>query len=200
MNAERTLGRSRWVACLNLVLAAERRRRQYELAYVAALVVGTKALGPSWWTDPRPPYGCDTWADARPPDEALFAITPTSSQRSTLEVLSGWISDDAAHRTWGPASVLVDLNRPSARAPLPPGAKDGDRFLADWDLGCRVEARVVTRQDGTLGTEMSAELLFAPPAEAWWAWARLAHGMPTSDEEIERELQRLRASAEAPSG
>lgn len=44
-------------------------------------------------------------------------------------------------------------------------------MLLSWDVGCRVWAVVEQRPDGTMGLRQEGELLFAPPADASWAWS-----------------------------
>jgi len=168
--AESALGAARTKRCWEL--AGESPRKDYALASLAALVVGTRRLGEAWWPKPRRssveiiPLG-----EGSPPDEAL--AWTCKEWPTPLEVLSMWIASDVADDLWGPAVAYVDLNSiaTSDRFPLPPQAKVGDRVVAAFDPGSRADARVVERPGGRLGSELDLDSLrHSPPVELEWAW------------------------------
>ena len=123
---------------------------------VAALIVGTRALGMGWWTSAH--------------DERLRA--------DGLETLGGVIADAAANAEWGAPIGFVDLNHPATddRVKLPAGAKAGDRLIAAWDAGGRVAVRVVDR-GGFLGSRLE-EHWYHDAAEIAWAWSIATNTSP----------------------
>ena len=131
--ARRELGEDRAAACLALARLAPLSRRSMATGAVAALIVGTRALGIRWWTSAH--------------DERLRA--------DGLETLEGVIADAAADAEWGAPIGFVDLNHPATddRVKVPTGAKAGDRLIAAWDAGGRVGVRVVDR-GGFLGSRL----------------------------------------------
>jgi hypothetical protein len=144
---------------------------------VAAVVVGTRHLGVGWWA--RPHRRADRpgeWQEGPPPGEVLVSGVVPSRWRSApvLEVLAWWSADDVADALWGPPVDFVDLNstRSTDRIALPRDARPGDRLVAAFDPGSRVDADVVRRADGTLGSELDiTSCRHSPPAEASWGWA-----------------------------
>jgi hypothetical protein len=107
--------------------------------------VATRSLGDGWW--PRAASG--------------------------LDELENRASAAVADQLWGPPVADVDLNGPylSDLFALPPGVRVGDRLLLSFDPGSRVDAVVVARADGTLGSEIDFESCrHSPPAEVSWGW------------------------------
>lgn len=72
---------------------------------------------------------------------------------------------------WGPLVDEVDLNDPRGvdRVAAPPGASEGQRFAAHFDVGGVVEVIVEQRDGRTLGTRLGPTH-HSTPAEADWAW------------------------------
>ncbi|SEK96312.1 hypothetical protein [Nonomuraea pusilla] len=177
------LGDERTRRCLDLALGAPLTRRSSELAAVAALLVGTRELGKEWWERPR-------GGKLPPPDEVLttaVAIEPWTDL-TALEMLAAWISDDAADALWGRPAAQVDLNSWHAedRFPLPPGARPGERLVVHFDAGGRLDAVVVRRPGGELGSNLDFQSLrYSGPAEAQWSWGVAAglgpHRLPGED-------------------
>lgn len=162
------LGAERTERCLELVRWAPLTRRSSELASLAGLVVGTEDLGVDWWERGR-------GAKLPPPDEVLRSCTAIEpwTDLTALEMLAAWIADDAADAVWGPAVAFADLNSWQAedRFPLPPGAQVGQRLVVAFDAGGRLDAVVVQRADGALGSNLDfASLRYSRPAEAQWSW------------------------------
>ena len=175
--AHDVLGPERAEHCVRQVRGGRLTRRSYLLAEVAAVVVGTRHLGVGWWA--RPHRRADKpgqWQQGPPPDEVLISgVVPSRWQSaSVLEVLAWWSADDVADTLWGPPVDFVDLNstRPTDRIALPRDARPGDRLVAAFDPGSRVDADVARRADGTLGSELDiTSCRHSPPAEASWGWA-----------------------------
>jgi hypothetical protein len=143
--AEQVLGRERLASCLRLVRAGPLTRRGDNLAGVAALVVATRSLGDGWW--PRVAIG--------------------------LQELENRASAAVADQLWGPPVGDIDLNSlvTSDRIALPLGVRVGDRLVLWFDPGSRVDAVVVARADGALGSEIDLESCrHSPPAEVAWGW------------------------------
>jgi hypothetical protein len=171
------LGRTRAERCAQLVRAGRLSRRRYEFANLAALVVGTKDLGDDWWATSR--HRADDFGDPemRPTPDTVLRSGPGPGEwqhGTVLDVLARWTESDAADALWGPSVGYVDLNslHPSDRIALPEGARPGDRLVADFEDGGRVDVDVVRRTDGTLGSELAIDSCrHSPPAEAWWGWA-----------------------------
>ncbi|MGW4665112.1 hypothetical protein [Streptosporangium sandarakinum] len=166
--AEAALGAGRVEHCVELARGAPLTRRSTELSAVAALLVGTRDLGEEWWRRPR--------GDKLPaPDEALAAATAIDpwTDLTVLEMLAAWIADDAADEVWGPPAASADLNSWQAedRVGLPPDAEPGRRLVVAFDAGGRLDALVVRRPDGELGSNLDfASLRYSRPAEAQWSW------------------------------
>ncbi|MEV5407685.1 hypothetical protein AB0K60_02445 [Thermopolyspora sp. NPDC052614] len=162
------LGPGRTAMCGRLAGGAPLTRRSAELAAIAALVVGTRDLGMRWWRDSRE-------GKLPAPDEVLAANTAIDpwTDLTVLEMLATWIADDAADERWGRPVDTVDLNSWQAedRIELPPDAWPGDRLLVAFDAGGRLDALVVERPGGRLGSNLDfASLRYSPPAEAQWSW------------------------------
>ncbi|MEV0592328.1 hypothetical protein [Nonomuraea cavernae] len=167
-DARPVLGDERSERCLSLALGASLTRRSAELAAIAALLVGTRELGASWWQQPRD-------GKLPPPDEVLetsVAIEPWTDL-TALEMLAAWISDDAADQLWGRPVAEVDLNSWHAedRFALPPEVRPGQRLVVHFDAGGRLDAVVTRRADDDLGSNLDFHSLrYSRPAEAQWSW------------------------------
>jgi hypothetical protein len=166
--AEAVLGADRVARCVELARGAPLTRRSAELASLAGLLVGTRELGPRWWERAR---------GGKPlvPDEVLRSATAVEpwTDLTVLEMLTAWIADDAAGRRWGEPAAAVDLNSWQAedRVALPGGAAPGDRIVLSFDAGGRLDAVVVRRPDGGLGSNLDFDSLrYSRPAEAQWSW------------------------------
>jgi hypothetical protein len=153
------LGPQRVAHCLRLAARARLTRRAAATAHVATLVVGTRALGETWWT---------STGDAR----------LAAAGAGALEGLAARISDDCADERWGAPIGEVDLDDPRAddRVGLPAGACPGDTFVAAWDPGCRVVVDVVERDDGV--GSILGDVRYDDTAEIAWAWGLAAAGAP----------------------
>lgn len=167
-HARAALGPGRTALCARLAKGAPLTRRSAELASIAALVVGTRDLGMRWWRDSRE-------GKLPVPDEVLAANTAVDpwTDLTVLEMLATWIADDAADERWGRPVDAVDLNswRAEDRVETPARARPGDRLLVAFDAGGRLDAVVVERPGGLLGTSLDfATLRYSPPAEAQWSW------------------------------
>jgi hypothetical protein len=177
--SEVVLGRERTARCTAAVRAHKLTRRAYGLACLAALVVGTKQLGEAWWQ--RPHHRSDRpgqWDDGPAPDAVLEGgfVVPSGAEMP-LALLQWWIADDAADALWGPPVDFVDLNsqRVADRIVLPPHARAGERLVASFDPGSRIDVDVVADEAGVLGSRLDLDSIRdAPPATAWWAWATCA--------------------------
>ncbi|MEU0565646.1 hypothetical protein ABZ297_09665 [Nonomuraea sp. NPDC005983] len=177
------LGDDRTERCLGLALGASLTRRSTELAAVAALLVGARELGASWWGRPR-------GGKLPAPDEVLgtaVAIEPWTDL-TALEMLAAWIADDAADELWGRPVAEVDLNSWQAedRFVLPAGVRPGQRLVVHFDAGGRLDAVVTRRQDDELGSNLDFHSLrYSRPAEAQWSWGVAAglgpHRLPGED-------------------
>ncbi|MBB5630497.1 hypothetical protein [Sphaerisporangium krabiense] len=177
------LGGDRAARCAELAQGAPLIRRSSELAAIAGLLIGTRALGETWWTSAR-----DGKIPA--PDEVLAvgtAIEPWTDL-TVLEMLASWISEDAADVAWGRPIASVDLNSWQAedRVELPSDVLPGARLVVAFDAGGRVDAVVVERLDGSLGSNLDfASLRYSRPAEAQWSWGVAAglgpHPLPGED-------------------
>jgi len=187
--AGEVLGHARAQRCLELAFLAPLSRRSIPTSAVAQLIVGTRAVGPEWWS--RMP---ETWvADLRrvhtgTPDALLTVghdvLNSDEDGGSCLAALANWVADDAADAQWGRPIGYVDLNDPQAddRVVLPEHAKPGDRFVASFDPGGRVWVDVVERADSidplekgenrqrSIGSRL-AEHKHHDSAGAGWAWA-----------------------------
>ena len=65
------------------------------------------------------------------------------------------------------------------RITLPPQARLGDRLVASFDPGSRVDAIVVARAGRALGSVLDLDSIrHSPPAEVSWACGILAEGRP----------------------
>jgi hypothetical protein len=166
--AEGVLSPDRAERCAELARWAPLTRRSAELAAIAALYVGTAELGAPWWT-------AGGGGKLPPPDEVLttaVAIEPWTDL-TPLEMLAAWIADDVADARWGPPIAVADLNSWQAedRVELPHGARTGQRLVVAFDAGGRLDAVVVGRKDGDLGSNLDfASLRYSRPAEAQWSW------------------------------
>jgi hypothetical protein len=164
--ASEVLGHDRLAQCRRWIRGGALSHRSYALGSVAALVVATRALGAGWWSTPR---------DGHVPDEVLAAADPppASHRARPLEPLEWWASDAVADQLWGRPHGAVDVNgwTLSDLVSLPPGARLGDRLVLSFDPGSRVDAVVVARSGGCLGSEVELESCrLAPPCEVSWAW------------------------------
>ncbi|MEZ0072591.1 hypothetical protein [Planotetraspora sp. GP83] len=166
--ARAVLGGDRAERAAGLAREAPLTRRSSELAAVAALHVGTADLGGEWWTRSR-------GGKQPPPDEVLataMAVEPWSDL-TVLEMLAAWISDDVADALWGPPAGSADLNSWQAedRVEVPGDARAGERLVVAFDAGGRLDAVVVARGDGRLGSNLDfGSLRYSRPAEAQWSW------------------------------
>lgn len=182
-DARPVLGAERTARCLELAVEASLTRRSAELAAVAALLVGTRELGDSWWGRAR-------GGKLPAPDEVLqsaVAIDPWTDL-TALEMLAAWIADDAADQLWGQPVAEVDLNSWQAedRFELPGGVKPGQRLVVHFDAGGRLDAVVTRRPDDDLGSNLDFHSLrYSRPAEAQWSWGVAAglgpHRLPDED-------------------
>ncbi|MEV4892324.1 hypothetical protein AB0K48_23345 [Nonomuraea sp. NPDC055795] len=167
-DATPVLGHERTSRCLDLALGASLTRRSAELAAIAALLVGTRELGETWWSQTR-------GGKLPAPDEVLrtaVAIEPWTDL-TALEMLGAWIADDAADQLWGRPVAQVDLNSWQAedRFDLPDGVKPGQRLVVHFDAGGRLDAVVTRRADDDLGSNLDFHSLrYSRPAEAQWSW------------------------------
>ena len=174
LRAAEVLGASRTSRCIELIRIDPLSSCYSQLAELAGLVVGTQTLGERWWSVRHPRrqeiYTAD---DSRSPDEILAeGARPPSVHGTTLAVLSAWAADDVADEMWGSPVDYVDLNSWAPdRIALPADSRVGDRVVASFDPGCRVDATVVARPDGSLGSELEpGSCRYSPPADASWAW------------------------------
>ncbi len=172
--ADEALGSELLSRCVGRVREAAISRRARELSNLAAIVAGVQILGAAWWQTPHHRQDkADKWEDGPVPDAVLSDPLRTREQYPTaLGLLEWWISDDVADRLWGPPVDVVDLNSvvSTNRIRLPPGVHVGERLVASFDPGSRVDAEVV-EVDGVLGSELDLKTCrHAPPAEAAWAW------------------------------
>jgi hypothetical protein len=149
--ADDALGRRRSAACLARVRRAPLTQRAVATAHVAALIVGTRALGDEWWV--------------RTGDDLLGA------GGDVLATLGARIADACADERWGAPIGEVDLDDPRVddRVSLPADAEPGDDYVASFDPGCRAVVEVVER-DGVLGSVLG-DLRYDDTADAQWAWA-----------------------------
>jgi hypothetical protein len=181
--ARAVLGDHRAYRCVELAQGAPLIRRCAELAALAGLVVGTEIVGPDWWSTGRS-------GKIPAPDEALAAamgIDPWTDL-TVLEMLAAWIADDTADEAWGAPVAIVDLNSWQAedRFPLPADAAPGMLMVLAFDSGGRLDAVVLERPDGSLGSNLDfASLRYSRPAEAQWSWGVAAglgpHALPGED-------------------
>lgn len=162
------LGAGRVAHCADLARGAPLTRRSTELAALAGLLVGTRDLGEEWWRRAR--------GEKLPsPDEVLGTATAIDpwSDLTVLEMLAAWIADDAADEVWGRPVAAADLNSWQAedRVELPSDAVPGRRIVISFDAGGRLDAVVVERQGGELGSNLDFHSLrYSRPAEAQWSW------------------------------
>ncbi|MGC5010190.1 hypothetical protein ACLQ2R_05455 [Streptosporangium sp. DT93] len=166
--AEEVLGADRVARAVELARGAPLTRRSTELAAVAALVVGTRELGEVWWRRER-------GGKLPAPDEVLQTSTAVDpwTDLTVLEMLAAWIADDAADQAWGRAAAVTDLNSWQAedRVELPADTRSGTRILVSFDAGGRLDAVVVRRPDGAMGSDLDFDSLrYSRPAEAQWSW------------------------------
>jgi hypothetical protein len=170
--------------CLELARLEPLTRRSTATSAVAALIVGVRSLGVDWWSQVHRQLGADRqWVDRMTPDQLLAGDAPDA--RSSLETLGYWVADDSADAIWGRPIDTVDLNDPAVddRVVLPDGARPGERFVAAWDPGCRVDVLIVARDGppdehreqigarrGSLGSQLG-DLRYVTSADADWAWA-----------------------------
>ncbi|GAA2673119.1 MULTISPECIES: hypothetical protein [Nonomuraea] len=182
-DARATLGDERASQCLELALGASLTRRSAELSSIAALVVGVRELGDSWWENER-------GGKLPAPMEVLRTSTAIDpwTDLTLLEMLAAWIADDAADALWGPAVAEVDLNSWQAedRIELPDTARPGQRLVVHFDAGGRLDALVTRRPDDDLGSNLDfSSLRYSKPAEAQWSWGVAAglgpHRLPGED-------------------
>ncbi|MCW2877291.1 MAG: hypothetical protein JWQ95_1391 [Sphaerisporangium sp.] len=181
--ARAVLGEDRMARCAELAQGAALTRRSSELAATAGLLIGTGVLGKGWWS-----AGRDGKIPA--PDEVLAANTAIEpwTDLTVLEMLAAWVADDTADVAWGAPIGSVDLNSWQAedRVGLPEDAAPGLRLVVAFDAGGRLDAVVVERPDGRLGSNLDfASLRYSRPAEAQWSWGVAAglgpHPLPGED-------------------
>ncbi|GGK71904.1 hypothetical protein Sme01_08750 [Sphaerisporangium melleum] len=182
-DARSVLGDERTANCAELARGAALTRRSSELAAIAGLLVGTRTLGLDWWTSGR-------GGKIPAPDEVLAANTAIEpwTDLTVLEMLAAWIADDGADDAWGPPITSVDLNSWQAedRVDLPADAVPGHRLVVSFDAGGRLDAVVVERPDGALGSNLDfSSLRYSRAAEAQWSWGVAAglgpHPLPGED-------------------
>jgi hypothetical protein len=181
--ARAVLGDDRMSRCAELAQGAALTRRSSELAAIAGLLVGTDVLGPDWWSTGR-------GGKIPAPDEVLASNTAIEpwTDLTVLEMLAAWIADDTADMAWGVPVGPVDLNSWQAedRVDLPDDAAPGRRLVVSFDAGGRLDALVLRRPDGALGSNLDfASLRYSRPAEAQWSWGVAAglgpHPLPGED-------------------
>jgi hypothetical protein len=167
------LGAERTSMCVECIRRAQLSRRRENLAALAEIVVAVRSLDAQWWTHPHSKLEPGGTRKTMPtPDENLHL--ERRAWPTPLEEVAYWALDAVADRTWGLAVDFVDLNSmlTSDRVALPKGARAGDRFILDWDPGARIDATVVERPDGTLGSELDLSSMRVVNAEnAGWGWA-----------------------------
>ncbi|GAA3798358.1 hypothetical protein GCM10022226_17130 [Sphaerisporangium flaviroseum] len=166
--AKAVLGDDRMARCVELAQGASLTRRSSELAAIAGLFTGTGLLGTGWWTAGR-------GGKIPAPDEVLAANTAIEpwTDLTVLEMLAAWIADDSADAAWGVPIGSVDLNswQGEDRVELPGDAVPGRRLVVSFDAGGRLDAVVLERPDGTLGSNLDfASLRYSGPAETQWSW------------------------------
>ncbi|MDP9866742.1 MULTISPECIES: hypothetical protein [Streptosporangium] len=165
---EAVFGADRAARCAELARYAPLTRRSTELAALAGLLVGTRDLGGQWWRRTR-------GGKLPAPDEVLRSATAVDpwTDLTVLEMLAAWIADDAADEVWGRPAAVTDLNswQVEDRVALPEDAAPGRRIVVSFDAGGRLDAVVVRRRDGGLGSNLDFESLrYSRPAEAQWSW------------------------------
>ncbi|WP_248965660.1 hypothetical protein [Sphaerisporangium perillae] len=189
-------GEERVTRCAELAQGAMLTRRSSELAAIAGLLVGTGVLGVGWWSSGRS-------GKIPAPDEVLAANTAIEpwTDLTVLEMLAAWIADDSADAAWGPPIASVDLNSWQAedRVELPQDAAPGRRLVVAFDAGGRLDAVVVERPDGRLGSNLDfASLRYSRAAEAQWSWGVAAglgpHPLPGEDPDPYAETVDQRAA------
>lgn len=138
--------------CLQLVRCAPLTQRGNATAHVAALVVGTRALGEAWW-------------------ERIGDRLLATDGDDPLADVAGRLADACADERWGAPIGEVDLGDPRRedRVELPAGARPGDELIASFDPGCRILIEVVDR-DGGLGSVLG-DMRSDDTADIDWAWA-----------------------------
>ncbi|GAA4227087.1 hypothetical protein FHR32_000161 [Streptosporangium album] len=164
-----TLGADRVARCAELARGAPLTRRSTELAALAGLLVGTRDLGGRWWRRSR-------GGKLPAPDELLGTATAIEpwTDLTVLETLAVWIADDVADEVWGRPAGVTDLNSWQAedRIELPGDAAPGQRVVVSFDAGGRLDAVVLGRPDGSLGSNLDFDSLrYSRPAEAQWSWS-----------------------------
>jgi hypothetical protein len=160
------LGAERASRLSQLVRRAPITRRADALASIAALIVGTRRLGVDWWTNEDEEIPPGSFRRPGSPDRQL-----SDEGDGVLTDLEHWIADAAADASLGLPIDYVDLNNPRSedRVKLPVGATVGDKYVAAYDPGSRVEVIVVPRGDG-IGSRLGATI-DDPAVEVAWAWA-----------------------------
>ncbi|WP_433240353.1 hypothetical protein ACQPYK_34310 [Streptosporangium sp. CA-135522] len=166
--ARGALGADRLARCAELVRGAPLTRRSTELAALAGLLVGTRDMGEQWWRRAR-------GGKLPAPEEVLRTATAIDpwTDLTVLEMLAAWIADDVADEVWGRPAAVTDLNSWQAedRVELPEDAAPGRRIVVSFDAGGRLDAVVVRRPDGDLGSDLDFDSLrYSRPAEAQWSW------------------------------
>ena len=196
--AKQVIGEER-VRCVELWVRRERLTRRVDgFGALAALVDATNVLGPAWWS--RAHHRFDTpgeWLDGPAPDQVLSSFETKDGSLhwpTPLISLEWWASDDVADQVWGTPSGFVDLNsqQPSDRFALPSTARVGQRLVLSFDPGSRIDAEVVARDGGALGSELiSDSIRQSSPSEVAWAWVvgssigphRFADEVPGTDQD-----------------
>jgi hypothetical protein len=147
--ARTVLGQDRANQILELARLARLSDRWMSVSALAALVAGTQALGPEWWTRPHEALTpTRTWETLGIP-EALLAAghgdLATEDGGSCLALLGLWIADDAADNDWGRPTDRIDMNDPRSVGVVaaPAAASAGDRFTVGFAPGARVWVDVV---------------------------------------------------------
>ena len=179
--ARETLGAARTEKLVQRIAAAPLTRRSYELAQLTSLIVGTRELGIAWWSA----------------DEIQALIEDGSS----IAPVGERIWDDVADRRWGAPAGFVDLNSSRSENRLPPwaGGEIGDRRVASFDPGARVDIEIELVR-GAMGTRLKIDTCReSPPAETWWAWATVAglgpHPLPGEEGASDPYAAPLRSEA-----
>ena len=170
--AQDTIGPARTHLAVEAIKPAPLPERHRQLGAVAAIIVGTRILGPDWWTSPRPLVPWDPTDTTTITGEQLLAGAPHppwyTPVLGVLEFLSCTLADAAAD----PSIDGVDLNAPwrTDRVDVPDDAREGDRVVVYVDAGERVDAVVERWDDGTLHSRLDLDSYrSSAPAQVAWA-------------------------------
>ena len=198
------LGQERADRCAQMVEWASSDRRWSAMSAIAALVAGTDQLGRDWWSQPLAASTFLRRPAAATPDDLLATGHVPGGDRdagSCLPDLANWIMDDATDAEWGAPLAEADGNDPMPdTVVLPASAVVGQRFLAWFDPGSRVEVIVVDRtvpataqqersgrRRGPLGSDLG-EWRIHDVAEVEWAWGIMSGGSIWTAEDIQSGL------------